>query len=94
MKTPLIVAAIMLLVAVLPLPYTYYQILRVVITVIAVLAIIKEFKTGINPWIVAFGIIALIMNPLFPIHMDKSAWIPINIISAIVFGIKALKTKT
>ena len=40
--------------------------------------------------IAIFGIITILFNPLIPIYLnDKSAWIPIDIITAVLFLIKS-----
>ncbi|MGL5959627.1 MAG: DUF6804 family protein [Bacteroidales bacterium] len=42
----------------------------------------------------AFGVMAILFNPLMPFYFnDKSVWIPIDIISAIIFLIKSFTLK-
>lgn len=79
-----------LLLALIDLPIGYYTFLRIVVTIGAVAVVVTEFQNGFNFWVIAFGIIAILFNPLIPIYLgEKSAWAPIDLISAILFGIKS-----
>ena len=75
----------LLLLAVLPLPYLYYQLLRIVITLSAAANAYKFYEDNQMAWVLVFGIIALIWNPIFPIYMDKSVWIILDFIGAGIF---------
>ena len=74
-----------LLLAVLPLPYVYYQLLRIVVTLIAAVNAYKFYEDNQMAWVLVFGIIALIWNPIFPIYLDKSVWIILDFIGAGIF---------
>lgn len=94
MKVLLLICVGLLLLALADLPSGYYSLLRFVVTIGAVAVIVSEFGNGINFWIIAFGAIAIIFNPLFPVYFnDKDVWMPIDITSAILFGIKVLTIK-
>ena len=79
------IVAGLLLFAVLPLPYIYYQLLRIVITLIAAVNAYKFYEDNQMAWVLVFGIIALIWNPIFPIYLDKSVWIILDFIGAGIF---------
>ncbi|NVK53839.1 MAG: hypothetical protein HWD85_12960 [Flavobacteriaceae bacterium] len=90
MRTLLIICMGILLLALIDLPIGYYTFLRIVVTIGAVAVVVTEFQNGFNFWVIAFGIIAILFNPLIPIYLgEKSAWAPIDLISAILFGIKS-----
>jgi hypothetical protein len=77
------------------LPIGYYTFLRIVITIGAVAVVITELKTGINFWVIAFGLIAVVFNPIIPVYLyDKALWAPIDIVAAILFGVKAFTIKS
>ena len=77
------------------LPIGYYTLLRIVVTIGAVAVVAAEFESGMSFWVVAFGLVAIIFNPLIPIYLgDKDAWMPIDIITAILFGIKSFTLKS
>jgi len=72
--------------AVFPLPIFYYTFLRVVVFIAAAITVYhfgrqKEFK-----WIVIFGTVLILFNPIIPIHFYlKSIWIPIDMMTGILF---------
>ena len=94
MKTLLFVVAWLLLLALVDLPIGYYTFLRFVVTIGAIAVIVKEFENGFNFWVIAFGIITIVFNPIIPVYLnDKDAWMPIDLITAIIFIIKSLTIK-
>lgn len=94
MKGLLLLCAGLLFLGLADLPIGYYTLLRIVVTIGAVAAVVIEFKNGLNTWVIIFGLIAILFNPLIPIYInDKSAWMPIDIISGIIFIIKSFTNK-
>ena len=94
MKALLLICSGLLLLAVVDLPIGYYTFLRIVVTIGAVAVVIKEIENGINAWVVIFGLMAVLFNPLIPIYLnDKSAWMLIDVIAAIIFGAKSFTLK-
>jgi len=82
---PPLVAAIMLFLAMADLPYGYYQILRWVICGIAVYVAYMAYRWG-KIWATwVFGLIAVLFNPLIPVHLTKEIWRPINFVCACLF---------
>ena len=74
----------MLLLAVLPLPYGFYTLLRIVVTASAAFAAYYFFEKGDDSQSgIILALIALLFNPLIPIHLDKAIWMPIDIGTAI-----------
>lgn len=93
MKGFLLICAGLLFLSLANLPISYYTLLRIVVTIGAVTVVVSEFKNRINFWIITFGLIAILFNPLIPIYLNnKSAWIPIDIICAVIFVIKSFTT--
>jgi len=89
MKYLLLICAALLLLSLADLPIGYYTFLRIIVTIGAVGVVVSEIENGIDFWIISFVIIAILFNPLIPIYLnDKSAWMPIDIIVAILFLIK------
>lgn len=84
--------AVILLVALLPLPYFYYQILRIVVFSGALIYANKFYKDNQTPKVIIFGIVALIWNPISPIHFDKSLWMILDITGAATFYLVASET--
>jgi hypothetical protein len=89
MKTISLICAVLLFLALIKLPIGYYTILRIVVTIGAVAIVAKEFKDGINIWVIVFGFIAVIFNPILPVYLhDKAIWMPIDLICGSIFTIK------
>lgn len=83
----------MLLLAILPFPISYYYLLRAGVCIGAIIILLKNIKQ--THWIILFGIVALLFNPIFPIYLyKKSIWIPLDIIIAILFLIELLSNKS
>lgn len=79
---------IALAIAVLPLPYGYYVVLRWFISGVALLLAWKEWEIGQNEfsyYIWIFGAITILYNPIIPIHLFKMLWVFINIGTAAIF---------
>lgn len=95
MKLLLLISAGLLFIGLIDLPIGYYTLLRIVVTIGSVSVVVTEYKKGINFWVITFGLIAILFNPLIPIYLnDKSAWMPIDIIGGVIFMIKSLTIKT
>lgn len=95
MRILLLACAALLLLALIDLPIGYYTFLRIIVSIGAVTVIINEYENGVNFWLIAFGFLLILFNPLFPIYLnDKDAWMPIDIIAAILFGIKSFTLKS
>jgi hypothetical protein len=65
--------------------YGYYTLLRWITCIAATLVAFQAFEKNINWAKVVFIIIAILFNPLAPIYLSRSTWIPIDIITAIFF---------
>ncbi len=86
MKAIPLIAAVFLFIALLNLPIGYYTFMRIGVTIALILLIRKEIEKGINTWVILFGIITILFNPILPIYLgSKSSWIPIDTISGIIF---------
>ena len=86
---PCIVAAVALLAALGDWPYVYYQLLRFVVCGVSVYVafVAYGFKRLWATWL--FGIIAVLFNPLAPIHLSRDLWQPIDFACAVLFVIVA-----
>lgn len=83
---PALIVAIMLLVAILPLPYGYYTFLRWATCGVAVFIAFNAYRWG-KTWATwLFGAIAVLFNPFVPIYLTKEIWQPIDVVGALLFG--------
>ena len=68
----------------------YYTILRIMITIGAILILINEPKKEFSFWVISSVLIAIVFNPIIPVYLqDKSIWMILDIIVATWFIIKA-----
>jgi hypothetical protein len=68
--------------AVLEMPYGYYQFLRLIVTGYAAYVSYVYFRRGPSHWGWAFGTVALLYNPLFLVTMSKEFHTLVNFIVA------------
>ena len=71
-----------------------YTLVRIAITIGAVIAAFQNSSHGINIWSIMFGIVAILFNPIIPVYLhDKGAWMMIDIIAMILFIIQIVRNK-
>ena len=94
MKPLYIACCIILGIALLPITGGFYTLVRIAITIGAVIAAFQNSSNGINIWSIMFGIVAILFNPIIPVYLhDKGAWIMIDIIAMILFIIQIVRNK-
>jgi hypothetical protein len=82
---PATIATTMLLLALAPWPYGYYQMLRFVVCGVSVYVAFKAYNWQ-RIWATwLFGFIAVLFNPLILIHLSREIWQPIDVICGILF---------
>ena len=86
----------MLLWALYPNPYGYYVFLRIICCATFAYLLSQAFVQENNRWAWGFGIIAVVYNPLIPIHLNREIWSVLNLatIGIAVASIFVLKFKT
>lgn len=80
------VSGIASLMAIIPLwPYDYYLLLRVLVfgTAIFIAYVLRNLED--KKWFYMMIVIAILFNPLAPVHLTRLIWLPINIITSIIF---------
>lgn len=87
-----LITSIALFLAVAPMPSEYYMPLRILVFIAALTFTVYEWDDDFNYWIMSFLICGILFNPLFPIYFyEKQYWVPINILSGVLFFSSALK---
>jgi len=82
------------LIACFDLPIGYYTFLRIAITFGAIAILTKEVQKDVNLLGIAFIAIAVFFNPIVPIYLyKKSMWMPIDILTGILFLVYGFKEK-
>jgi hypothetical protein len=92
--TPAVIAAVMLVGAFGSWPYGYYQALRVVTFIVAIVFAVHGYTNGRtwSAWV--FGFIAVIFNPVLPLRLSRGSWQPIDLIVAALFVVAAAAMPT
>lgn len=81
-----LIASILLLCALLPLPYGFYTFLRLFITLAGGVNAYNIYQDSSNNFLFwLFVNISILYNPIIPVHLDRGTWMMINIITAVVF---------
>lgn len=77
------IAVAMLFIAILPLPYGYYTLLRLLATVVFAWAAYTSYVREKQSQAVILGVLVLLYNPLIVIAFKKALWVVINICAAV-----------
>lgn len=94
LKPLLVVAGIMLLLATASgWPYAYYQFMRFVVCAAAAYGAYTALQSDKTGWVWVLGGIAILFNPIAPIHLDKESWVVPDIIAGIILFVAATKVK-
>ena len=92
-KPPVIASIVLLVLAVLPLPYGYYTLLRLVVCFTAVFLAWFSYKQQRVRWAWIMGLLALAFNPVIPLYFGREFWIFVDVATAVVFAIFLKKSK-
>jgi hypothetical protein len=74
------------------LPYSYYAFLRLAVCAASGYVAWQSFRGGGMGRLVAvaFALLAIFYNPIFPARLTRETWAPINVLTACFFGAGAL----
>lgn len=72
------------------LPYGYFQVLRIVVTLSSAVIAFSMYENKKIFWAWLFGIIAVIFNPFMPIRLRREVWIMIDVAVGFLFVSRAL----
>lgn len=87
----ILACAVALAVAPLHWPYGYYQFLRLAVTGMAIWLAIVAQRQQSTAWTI-YGVgLALLFNPLVPVHLDRTSWLPIDLVAAALCVAAAIK---
>ena len=89
------IPAIMSGIAVLDMPYGYYTLLRIVVCGSGAFGAFLiyasyQWRWFLIPVAAVPAIIALLYNPLIPVHLTRDIWFPINLLCVLLFSILGL----
>lgn len=78
-----LVGAAALFLAVLELPYSYYQILRFIVCGLGLWGLYEAHAANRQGWTWVFGGLALLFNPVVPIALSRGGWAAVDIVSGV-----------
>jgi len=95
MKYLSLICAGLLLLGVANLPYQYYTVLKIVVSIGALWMVIEDYKNRANLlWILIFGAIAVYFNPIIPFDFGtKENRVFICILVSILFFLRTIRIK-
>ena len=70
--------------AVLRWPYSYYTMLRWAVCIIAAYGAFRAFDAGRKTWPWVFGALAVLFNPLAPMHFARATWTVLDFLAALI----------
>jgi hypothetical protein len=71
-------------------PYSFYTLLRWICCPIFAYSAFAAYERNRLPWAWIFGTLALLYNPIFHVHLDRSTWIEVNWVTAAAIVIAAI----
>jgi small basic protein len=88
MKVLVTLATISVAVAILPLPYGFYMLLRVIICLTAVMGFIRAREEQRTTWLWIYVVIAVLYNPVLPAHLIlKPLWFVANLVTIVLLWV-------
>jgi hypothetical protein len=79
------------LLALLPLPYGYYQLLRIAAFLIGGWAASVQWREGNQGTAALWALLAAAYNPILPLHLDREIWSGVNAVSAAAVVVAMLR---
>ena len=79
-------------------PYAYFTLLRFVVCVVAAYCAVVANSKKNGQWTWTFGAIAVLFNPIIPIHMTREIWNLVDLVVGVIllvslFFIRGAKPK-
>lgn len=89
----LLIPAVLLMLAVLPMPYGFYTFLRIAVTLSAVITayVIYQESQSLGWEVVSMGLVAILFNPVFQVSLSRTTWLPIDLLCAALFFYVAVR---
>ena len=85
-----IISIIMLVLAIPDMPYGYYTFLRIIICISAIINVVYLLGKNKIIFMVIFGLIAILFNPIIKVTFEKETWVIIDMIVALIYLINAI----
>ena len=70
-------------------PYGYYQLLRFGVCAVGVYGAVLAHRAGLGGWTWGLGALAVLFNPLVPVHFDRDVWAGLDLAAAALLALSA-----
>ncbi len=88
-----LLGVILLVIGIADHPYSYYQILRWSIMIIAGYSAYLSNKKDDEVWFWIFAILAILFNPIIPFYFSKDTWQIIDLATAVILFVNVIGFK-
>ncbi len=88
-----VISGIILLLALLKMPYWYYQLLKITVFISFGYLAFMEFRQGVRLFPVLFLILSVIFAPFLELKLGRTVWNIVDVIAAIVLSLSILDSK-
>lgn len=88
-----IVGAILLLLCILPMPYSFYTIVRLAMTVISGYLAYNYYSQNKKELAITFLIVAILFQPFIKFALGREVWLIVDIVTAIFLLILAIRKR-
>lgn len=86
------IVALLLFIAVAPMPYGFYTFVRIIVCGCAGVICYQLWNTGYRgAWLWVWGMVAILFNPVAVIHMTKEVWMVVDALAGGLFAFSAYK---
>lgn len=79
------VAAAALILALMPMPWGYYTLLRIVVCSAALYNVVDAYGRGVSSYIWAWLVVVVLFNPLLPVGLGRGVWAAVDLLSCGMF---------
>ena len=81
----IIAVAVLLATPFLAVPYSYFRVLRWVVTITASVLLFRSWSRK-TLWSWIFGAVAILFNPIAPIYLSRTVWSVVDVVTAGAFA--------
>lgn len=72
-------------------PYGYFTLLRFIVCIFSGYITFKAYEFGKEFWMYSFGFLAILFNPIIPIHLSREIWVVIDFFAGIFMTVSIFK---
>ena len=88
-RTLALAASALLVLALADFPYGYYTFLRLVVCATAAFGAFKATSINAEGWTLILGGMAVLFNPIIPVHLDRDIWALLDLLAAGLLAVSA-----